>query len=102
MSLPRLPLVAVSVFALLGAAPAAALSGYPLIGGLHPATLTVAKSKESKHTCQAGRDQTRAAVKTTAADRHTIPPVACEQPPRSQIVLPGLKQATASALALFG
>jgi hypothetical protein len=102
MTIRRLPLLAVTAIALAAAAPAAALSSYPLLGGLHSTALTVAKSKESKHTCQAGRDQTKASGKTTIADRHTIPVVACEQPPRSQIVLPGLKQATASALALFG
>ena len=102
MTTRRLPLIAVTAIALAVAAPAAALSAYPLVGGLHSTTLTAAKSKESKHTCQAGRDQTKASVKTTVADRHTIPPVACEQPPRSEIVLPALKQATASALALFG
>ena len=82
MSIRRLPLIAVTAVALAVAAPAAAISAYPLVGALHATTLTAAK--------------------TTSAGRHTIPPVACEQPPRSEVVLPSLKQATANALALFG
>ncbi len=99
MSTRRLPLVAVTAIALAVAAPAAALSGYPLLAALHSMTLTAAK--ESKHTCQAGRDPAKGSA-SSSVERHTIPVVACEQPPRSEIVLPSLKQATASALELFG
>jgi hypothetical protein len=102
MTTKRLPLIAVTAIALAAAAPAAALSGYPLLAGRHSTTLTAAKAKYTKHTCQAGRDPAKASAKTSIADRHTIPVVACEQPPRSEIVLPSLKQATASALSIFG
>ena len=102
MTIKRLPLIALTAIALAVAAPASALSGYPLLAGLHSTTLTVAKAKGTKHTCQAGRDPAKGSAKSTLADRHTIPVVACEQPPRSEIVLPSLKQAAASALAIFG
>lgn len=102
MTTKRLPLIAVTAIALAVASPAAGLSGYPLLPVLHATTLTVAKVKSTKHTCQAGRDQPKAPAKSSITERHTIPPVACEQPPRSEIVVSSLKQATASALDIFG
>jgi hypothetical protein len=102
MTIKRLPLITVTAIALAVSAPAAALSGYPLLAGLHSTTLATAKERDSNRTCQAGRHQAKTSANTSSVDRHTVPVVACEQPPRSQIVLPSLKQAAASALAVFG
>ena len=101
MSTRRLPLVAVTAIALAVAAPAAAVSGYPLLAALHSTTLTAAKTKESKDTCQAGRDQAERGCRVgrgAAHDPGRRLRAAAEVGDRAALA----QQATASALELFG
>jgi hypothetical protein len=106
MASSRLLLLAVTAIALAIAAPAGALTGYGAAGPLRAATppaLTTSKA-EQKHTCQAKSGHQQATGKTQALVGTVKKPavVACEQPPRSQVITQGLKQAGAAALATFG
>jgi hypothetical protein len=94
------------VVALSSAAPAGAISGAGI-----PATLDVpkvtavadGKSSAKTHTCQAGdtKEKVRARSAIAGSARKTAV-VACEQPPRSQLLGPGLKQAAANVLSALG
>ena len=96
-----LPL-AVLVVALAAVAPAAALSGEGITAKLDAPGVS-AKSSAKTHTCQAG--DTKEKVKSHSAvigSARKTAVVACEQPPRSELLGPGLKQAAANALAALG
>jgi len=105
MTVMRSPLIACTALALAlaVAAPAAALSGYPVSSSLHDVTLAAkTKAARTAHTCQAGRNHAKAGGKTDVSDLRNTPVVACEQPPRSEVVIPSLKQTAASTLAAYG
>ncbi len=106
MTLRRPTLLATTVLTLAVASPAAAVSGYGVTGRLHGATLpTLATTRSNAtHTCQAGagRDSKGAPKKTVSGTVKKPAVVACEQPPRSEVLGQGLKQAGAAALATFG
>jgi hypothetical protein len=100
-----LPL-AVLVVGLAAVAPAGALSGKGITAKLHaPAVSAVAPSKSTArtHTCQAGdtKEKARSHSAIVGSARKTAV-VACEQPPRSELLGSGLKQAAANALAALG
>ncbi len=102
----RLLLPVVTALALVIAAPAGALTSYGVAGRLHAGTLrTVTTSKaEQKHTCQAksGHQQSTGKTQTLVGTVKKPSVVACEQPPRSEVLTQGLKQAGAAALATLG
>ena len=93
---------------LVAAAPAAALTGGGISSALHSGravTISVTGSRgSSNQTCQAEkRGRTSNTTPALLGNARKIAVVACEQPPRSEIVTPSmLKQATASALATLG
>lgn len=86
---------AVCAFALLAASPAAAITG----GSSLPAQLPLAKDKS--RSCQAGK---KAAAKAgLLGGKHRFAVVACEQPPKSNLITAGaITKATAAALAALG
>ena len=95
---------------LVGAAPALAVTGgFGVAKALRgePLPIGVAQvSAKNKHTfCEATGDRTSKlakASKLTKVEKQFVP-VACEQPPRSQVLTDdALKQATAAALAVLG
>ena len=95
-------LVAVLVAALAAVAPAGALSSEGITAKLDAPGVS-AKSSARTHTCQAG--DTKEKVKSHSAivgGARKTAVVACEQPPRSELLGPGLKQAAANALAALG
>ena len=97
---------AAAVAALAAAAPAGALSGEGVTTTLTAprlATVSAGKTEAKTHTCQAGdtRDKTKArSVIVGTARKNAV--VACEQPPRSQLLGQGLKQSAANVLAGLG
>ena len=98
--------VAAFIAALAVAAPAGALSGYgvsPHLSASGAALAEKGKSDAKTHTCQAGhtRESVRAHSTIVGTARKTAV-VACEQPPRSQLLGPALKQAAANVLAALG
>jgi len=98
-----LPLAAV-VVALLAAAPAGAFSGEGITALNAPKLASSGvKSTAKTHTCQAGdtKEKTKARSAIVGSAKKTAV-VACEQPPRSQAIGPGLKQAAANVLATLG
>ena len=100
-----LPLAA-AVAVLVVAAPAEALSGEGITTTLTVAKVTTTaagKSTAKTHTCQAGdtKEKAQAHSAVVGSARKTAV-VACEQPPRSELLGPGLKQAAANALAALG
>jgi hypothetical protein len=101
-------IVVAAVVSLVGAAPASAVTGgFGVAEALQraPAPLfaaAVPESKGKKDSCEASN--TRAAktqkAKTVKGLDRTFAPVACEQPPRSQVLTPEtLKQAAQAAFA---
>jgi hypothetical protein len=104
----RLPVLALAflVVGLAAVAPAAALSGEGITAKLAaPGVSAVAagKSTAKTHTCQAGdtKEKARSHSALVGTARKTAV-VACEQPPRSELLGSGLKQAAANALAALG
>ena len=100
-----LPLAAL-VVALAAVAPAGALSGEGITVKLSTpgvSTAAAGKSTARTHTCQAGdtREKAKAHSAIVGSARKTAV-VACEQPPRSELLGSGLKQAAANALAALG
>jgi hypothetical protein len=97
-------LLAASMLALAIAAPASALSDYGASTALSiSVTVDGAKSDAKTHTCQAGRSHVSAGARSTiVGNARKTAVVACEQPPRSEIVTPTLKQAAAAATAVLG
>jgi hypothetical protein len=100
-----LPLAA-SIVALATAAPVGALSGYGISAQLSaPSVSTVGKAKTDTktHTCQAGHTKEAAGARSTiVGTARKTAVVACEQPPRSQLLGPALRHAAASVLAALG
>jgi hypothetical protein len=102
----RLPLIAATALALTVAAPAGAISGWGVSDTLRsravPAAATVTKKSEQAKTCQAGkREKTTASLKVVGGAKNPAV-VACEQPPRSDLVTPALKSAAATILSGAG
>jgi hypothetical protein len=102
----RLRVLAASALALVGAAPAAAVTGAGFSHALrsgNAVTIAIRTTRTSKNqTCQA-QNRKSTAKAALLGNAHKFAVVACEQPPRSQLVTPTmLKQATASALATLG
>jgi len=99
-----LPLAA-ALMALAAAAPAGALSGEGITAWLSAPKLASAgvKSTAKTHTCQAGdtKEKMKARSVVVGSAKKTAV-VACEQPPRSELLGPGLKQAAANVLATLG
>ena len=98
--------LAATVAALAAAAPAGALSGEGITTTLTaPGLSTVAagKTEAKTHTCQAGdtKQKVKAHSAVIGSARKTAV-VACEQPPRSELIGPGLKQAAANVVAALG
>jgi hypothetical protein len=90
--------------ALAVAAPAAAVNiGKEVSGALHVGSLAQVKTGQDKtQTCQAG---TRSGKQRSTVVGNTRRPdvVACEQPPRSNLLTPdSVAKATAAALAVLG
>jgi hypothetical protein len=98
-----------AVAALAAASPAGAINGGAGISkALHsgPGAIVVsaaALGQEKDHQCQAGERNSRAANKPNPADRRNPTVVACEQPPKSQVLTPDtIAKATAAAIAALG
>jgi hypothetical protein len=108
MGLMRLPLLAATAMSLAVAAPAAAVSGFGVSSALrHEAAVTIAvtgSKKSATHTCQAGSNKREPAPakSTVIGSPRKYAVVACEQPPKSEVVTSGLKQASIAALATIG
>jgi len=88
--------------ALAAATPAAAVTGgFGVSSALHgstPSLTTTATGYNKTHSCQAGD---RSEKTKRAGGKFAV--VACEQPPRSQLVTPdAIAKATAAALSVFG
>jgi hypothetical protein len=96
--------------ALIAAGPAMAITGAGVSSALRTGdavTISASPVKGTKaRTCQAGTDKNTGASKKqppVIATTHKFAVVACEQPPRSEFVSPGLlNKATASALDTIG
>jgi hypothetical protein len=106
MNRPLVLPLAAAVAALAAAGPAAGLSSEGISSALYAkriASSSASKSAAKTHTCQAGdtKEKARARSAIVGGARKTAV-VACEQPPRSGLIGPGLKQAVASALATLG
>lgn len=98
-----LPLAA-SVASLAVAAPAGAFSGAGVTTTLTSSLTSVDAAKTARtHTCQAGdtKEKAKAHSALVGTARKTAV-VACEQPPRSQLLGPGLKQSAANVLSALG
>jgi len=97
--------VAAGVLALLAAAPAAAITGGNALSGTLPLGHLVAGKnavvQDKSRSCQAGKS---AATKTAVlGSAHRTAVVACEQPPKSNLITPNsLAKATAAAIAALG
>jgi hypothetical protein len=101
-----LVLLASLVAALAAVGSAAALSGEGISVKLSAPGVTTAvagRSTAKTHTCQAGdtKEKAKAHSAIVGGARKTAV-VACEQPPRSELLGQGLKQAAANALAALG
>jgi hypothetical protein len=96
--------LAIAVVALAAAAPAGAVNiGKSLSSTLHTGTFAaqVKTSEDAKRTCQAGART--GAKKTAIGDTRRPPVVACEQPPKSNLLTPDqVAKATAAALQVLG
>jgi hypothetical protein len=103
-------MLAVAALLMAGAAPASAVTGgFGVSKALRGAPLPISfarASGKSKHTfCEAtgARASKLQHSKTMATLEKQFAPVACEQPPRSQLLTPdALKQAATAALAVLG
>ncbi len=105
----RLLPLAVLAFALVWSSSAAAFSGSGVSALLRPAGITMVSvashtigSGTKSHSCQA-TDNKKTAKKSAlvGSARHTGV-VACEQPPRSEVVIPSLNQAAANSITALG
>jgi hypothetical protein len=91
---------AASALALLTAAPAAAVTGGSGIVGVIPIDKAVA-AKDNSRSCQAGQNAKTSAGLLGSRRRHAV--VACEQPPKSNLITPDqIAKATAAALSVLG
>lgn len=96
--------LASAVAALAVAAPAGAFTiGKSVSSSLHTGTFAaqVKATEDAKRTCQAGART--GAEKTAVGDTRRPPVVACEQPPKSNLLTPDqVAKATAAALQVLG
>ena len=83
------------------AAPAGAVTSSPGIAVLLKESKTVAAPAESRatHSCQ---DSRSSAGKSSGNPARKFAPVACEQPPKSDVISPALSKAFAAAAAAIG
>jgi hypothetical protein len=89
--------LATAVAALAVATPAGAITMPDGSVSLHAATGTTQNAKDKTRTCQAGSKK-----KVILKSRHPAV-IACEQPPRANLLGPGsLAKATAAALSVIG
>jgi hypothetical protein len=104
MSRSRLPLLGMAALALAGAPTAGAFSGYAFSAALSSKVTTIAASKNgTAHTCQAGKDRGKTkAGSTLVGTPKKMSVVACEQPPRSNLLTPSLKQSATTGLTAIG
>lgn len=107
MNRSLLPLAAATLLAFAVAAPAGALTREGITATLvAPKAATIAgktSSTAKTHTCQAGDTKEKAKARTSMVGGAKKPAVvACEQPPRSELLGSGLRQAAATALAALG
>ena len=107
MPISRIVLLAAAA-ALAGAAPAGAVTGFGLAGPLFRdgpvLTSKTGSNGERTHTCQAGSGKGNSTAKSRLiGDGRKPAVVACEQPPKSELLTSGqLKQAAANAVAAIG
>ena len=99
--------LATAVVALALAAPAAAVNiGKSVSSALHvssPAALAAAAKSDKLHSCQVGDRRARTGATTAAQAERKAAVVACEQPPKSNLLTPdSVAKATAAALAVLG
>jgi hypothetical protein len=99
-----------AVLVLVTSAPASALTGgfgvakALQLGGM-PLVVAAKKGETRRSSCEADSPSAKRTAKAGLADQvgREIAPVACEQPPRSQVLTAdAFKQATAAALAVLG
>jgi hypothetical protein len=99
--------LAAAVAALAAAAPAAAVTVPKSVSGalrVSPAATIAAATKSDKlHSCQAGDRRARTAETSAVQTERKAAVVACEQPPRSNLLTPdSVAKATAAALSVIG
>ena len=99
--------LATAVAALALAAPAAAINiGKSASSALHavsPAAIATATKSDKLHSCQAGDRRARTGETAGAQTERKAAVVACEQPPRSNLLTPdSIAKATAAALSVLG
>jgi len=99
--------LAAAVAALAVAAPAAAVTIPKNVSGAIRAASPVAVAAATKsgklHSCQAGDRRARTAETTAGQTERKAAVVACEQPPRSNLLTPdSVAKATAAALSVIG
>jgi len=100
MRLVRLPVLGITL-ALAIAAPAAAIPGGGLAAALRTSVTVASTRTAASHTCQAGRNHEKTKL-TVAGDARKPAVVACEQPPKSDLISPSLKQTAANAVSTLG
>jgi hypothetical protein len=102
----RLPLIAAAAFALAVAAPAGAITGWGVASTLRaqavPTAATVGKGSKQAKTCQAGKREKSSSSLRLVGGAKNAAVVACEQPPRSNLLTTGLKSSAATILASGG
>lgn len=95
---------AAGVVFLLAASPAAAISGGTAFGGTLPLGHLVAGKnvvvQDKSRSCQAGKGE--ASKTPLLGTTHRFATVACEQPPKSELVLPSVGKSTAAAESVLG
>jgi hypothetical protein len=99
--------LATAVAALAVAAPAAAVNiPKSVSSALHvssPAAPAAATKSDKLHSCQAGDRRARTAETSAAQTERKAAVVACEQPPKSNLLTPdSVAKATAAALSVLG
>jgi hypothetical protein len=112
MTTKQVVAVIVTTFAFAAAASLAVVTGHPSFmraGSARspvPATVlsnralsqTKPKDGKSDRTCQAGQDSAKPSAGSGVTDPHKVLVVACEQPPRSNVVLPSASNSLPSVL----
>jgi antitoxin component of MazEF toxin-antitoxin module len=99
--------LAAAVAALAVAAPAAAVTIPKSVSGAlraaSPVAVAAATKNDKLHSCQAGDRRARTAETTAGQTERKAAVVACEQPPRSNLLTPdSVAKATAAALSVIG
>ena len=99
--------LAAAVAALAVAAPATAVTIPKSVSGAlrvsSPVAVAQAAKSDKLHSCQAGDRRARTAETTAGQTERKAAVVACEQPPRSNLLTPdSVAKATAAALSVIG